>query len=645
MPFETPMPPPMSITDALAGAPEPTKPEKKSEADHVQLLFARIKAAQKVKAEWERNYRVDQCRSSVLGFQRSADDERDAAGDRRYQLNRIGAAFKIRIPDLWLNVPFAKVQASNAREDAPMQTVDERAQLLQDTANAIINQPQTRLVDEGLNSLKESFWAYGVLEVGYDADWIDNPLAQKPSLVKTEEEERQLAPPPQENLKADMMTLLAQVPGNERFFCRYIPAKQFLVSSNDRTNTEALDWVAYWEWMYVEDLKKTPSYFTEGLQSTGKERPGGYDEALFTVKKEDLDQEIYAGMVPVWKLWDLRTKTRHVLAEGFDHYLKQADFKYLPVFPLRLDIIPGEWYPKPIITDQLDEQDEYNDSREYLRQFRKATVPRFEYDKNALTPAELQKFENEEVGTFIGIDGGVLGRIQPIAQPSLSGDALRTIALSNTAFNEVSGVSDQQRQVSSADSATEAAILNQRSATRNSYEQRAITTWVADVIRGLLRCAIEKATLPIIVEINADQYSPAFMEDAMSIALRWKQITTENLREADSTLRWDVRVSAESMSPLSAKEEGMKWLQILQLISNPAIGSLLAISPELLKKTLELGGVRNATEQHAIADALQKKTMLTLQGMAPGPGVPGLAGMPPMGAPPPAPTPPPPVQG
>jgi hypothetical protein len=623
----------------------------------VKRWMRRIKDAQKLKTKWADAYRVNQCRDYVLGFQRALDDERDAQGQRRYQLNRIGAAFKARIPSLFYYEPFIRVEAADAREDSLNETVDERAQLLQDTINTIVKMPHTQLRPECLNAMKEAFWAFGVIEVGYSAEWDENPLAgKKPPLVKDQaEKDEKRAPeeiktaveatmgpgPIPPTAEADPVAQLAEVPVGETFYARYIPAKQFLVSSNDRSNTEALDWIGYWEWQYVEDIKKAPAFKekAEDLKPVGKLGTQD-DKELLPFERDEKDKP--DDMVPVWKLYDLRTKTRYVMAEGHDLILNQRPFNYVDLFPLRFDVIPGEWYPKPPITDQLDEQDEYNDSREYLRLFRKAMVPRYLFDKTALTPAELQKLENDEVGTFVGVENGNMTAIAPIPQPSMSGEALRTISLANNAFSEVSAVSEQQRQQSTADSATEARIVQQKGDVRNSYEQEQVAEWLGAIARGLMRCAIEKATLPIIVKMNADPYAPDAALEGQAIAAQWQQITAEQLKEADATLKWDVAVDVQSLSPLTQQQEAERWMQFLNLISNPGVGGLLALSPELLKHTMNLAGIRNNKEQQAITQALAMKMQLLTQpqpGVAPMPGGPPGPGAPvgPLGPPPPGP--------
>ena len=107
--------------------------------------------------------------------------------------------------------------------------------------------------------------------------------------------------------------------------------------------------------------------------------------------------------------------------------------------------------------------------------------------------------------------------------------------------------------------------------------------------------------------------------------------------DAHDDLRWDITVDVESLSPVSEQEKQAQWMQALNLISNPAVAPLLAMSEELLKRTLDLNGIKNGKDQAAVMEALQKKAQLEMQmaqqqaqmkGMAP------MAGQPPPGGPP-----------
>jgi hypothetical protein len=660
--------------------------EKLKQEDHVRLWFNRIYDAKQIKAKWEDNYEVQKSHDYVRGFQRPSDEELDAQGEPRYTVNKILANLKVKIPRLMYYHPYIRVRPTRGREDTPGQVVSKRAALLQDTINTIIRSPQTRFKPEAIAALKEAHWAYGILETGYDADWAENPFKTKPILIDGEDEREELEKigkirPDEEGEPSDpieaamreVMGDLDEVPQTESFYVKQISASQFYVATNDRIAIETQDWVGYWEWMQVEDVKRAYDN-TEGLHATGASTmdEAAHDKDLMPTY--DAGEEIPANMVRVWKIWDQREKIRYVLAEGHEYFLRQTPYEHLPIQDLRFEVMPGEWYPIPPVFQQLMEQDEFNDSREYLRMVRKGTRPRFIYDKQSFTAGELEKLENDEFGTFIGSDNGNMASIVPIQQPTFGETALRVLGLAEAGFTEQAGSSPVARLTrggGGTPTATEVGAMEQSGEVRDSYEQQQVADWLAGTCSGILQCAVDKMTLAQWVLINSDPHSPAFQMDGMQIAQvlstiyqpipnveelakaantlqqmirppsaqvpeqEIKMVTPEDLEESYGIGEWDVTVDIESLSPVSESQHASRIMQALQLISSPGPGELLAISPELLKTMLNLMGIRSAEDQSAISNALMmqqqmRQMMQMMQLMGGGGSAPGQKGVAPM---------------
>jgi hypothetical protein len=213
----------------------------------------------------------------------------------------------------------------------------------------------------------------------------------------------------------------------------------------------------------------------------------------------------------------------------------------------------------------------------------------------------------------------------------MSDSALQSLTLSRQEFDQISGIGAEARQQASSGTATQAAIMNQRQTIQDSFDRFTVANWLSQIIRELVLLAIDKMTLPRWIQINSDQYSPEFMQDAQVIAGLHQQITSQNLEDANDDLRWDVSVDVESLSPVSEQEKQAQWMQALNLISNPAVAPLLAMSEPLLKRTLDLNGIKNAKDQGAIREALMQKAQMEMQmaqaqaappGVAPMPGAP-----------------------
>ena len=574
-----------------------------SEPDkEVKLWMGRVRSAQKAQEEWEKLYDVPLCRQYWTGVQREKD---------KLQINLILPTIRQRIPSLYFYHPFARVQASPAKNDTPGETVDEKAQLLQDTANALVRDPRTGLKEQTLLSLKEAHWAFGCIEVGYSAEFADNPS------------NKQQAPPLKEDKDTEgVENQYPKVISEEWFWTRRIPPRQILVSCPESTIVEENDWVGYWEFQHVEDVKKAAAYSnTTNLKGSGGE------------EKKDEASDSSLNDVKLYKIWDLRKRVRYVFAEGHDKKLLKQEFERLPLFFLRFELEPDKFRPIPLIHGLLGSQDEYDESRQFISMQRKTRVPRYTVDVEGVEPGEMEKFEDNQPNVWIKRRQNTSGDvISPVMQPNMSDSSMQSLTLSRQEFDQQSGIGAEARQQATSGTATQAAIMNQRQTINDSFDRYIVAEWLGKIIRELVMLAIDKMTLPQWIMLNSDQYSPMFMQDAQGIAEKWQQITQQSLEQANESVRWDVSVDVESLSPVSEQEKQAQWNQILAMISSPAVAPLLAMSPELLKRTMDLNGIKSGKDQAAIQNALAMKAqmemqMAQMQAQGP-PGVPSMAGAP-----------------
>lgn len=642
----------------------------RTDKERVDAWKKRWESAKHIKDTWEKKYTPAKCFAYYTGDQYRSEERKDENGDERLSINRVGAAIRAALPSLMFYHPFVRVVGAPEREDTPGQNVDSRAQLLQDTVNSIVRDPATQFMEQTYLAVKEAQWAFGCVEVGYSAKFEDTPTATRPPLMESVRMQDQGpvdqplpgAPMPMTGPAAGMITpmtgmtgptltpmvdgMLPGVPAasalpvappipkveEENFFVRYVPANSVMVSRHESSILKELDWVGYFDWMYLSDIQASPAYSAgaEGLKSTPVE------------KSPDDDQ---LDMVKIYKIWDLRTKTKRVWAENHDKFLLEEKFDRLPLFFLRFECEPGRFFPIPPIYHMLKPQDEYNQSRDLLRRLRKCVVPRYTYDEAALRPEDIEKFESGDPGVYIPIRNNNMSPINPVSQPPMSDTAIRTLAMAGQEFTELSGISPESRQVAQSETATQAQLVNQKQAVQDSYDRWLVANFFAEISKELLQRAISDMILPRWIKINSDQFSPMFPQDSQQIAALYRQITFQDLQEANSVVRWEVTVDVESISPASQQEKQTKWNMALQMMANPAIARILALSPELLKHTLDLNGLHSAQEQRLIGEALQKEATMQLQMAmqagkpAPQQGVTPLGGGHPQGGPPAAPAP------
>src|SRR5208283_4263116 len=100
-------------------------------------------------------------------------------------------------------------------------------------------------------SVLDAFFRFGLVEVGYEADWVDNPNADMPILRSDED--------PHSAYKDSENNVIKQpkkLPRAERIYVKRIHARNFFIGGTMQGPTlDDCNWCAYWEYVRVEDLK------------------------------------------------------------------------------------------------------------------------------------------------------------------------------------------------------------------------------------------------------------------------------------------------------------------------------------------------------------------------------------------------------
>jgi len=610
---------------------------RKPDIESIRTWRKRIDAAEELHKSWDKKCRVQDCYDYWAGdqLQRAYDE----FGQRRAQVNKIHASVQNTIPSLYFYRPYVRIEAAPEKADDPKTRIQERTDLLQDTVNHLVRNPETQFRPATFLALKEAQWAMGVVEVGYSAKFVEAPMAERPELKEkkdtvvnakapdtdepptVDQDGLSIGPDSElEAMQAEVRRLQGQIE-HERFYVKHIPAKQLLVSVSDKPTADENDWIGYWEEMPLQDVKKTSAY-----KNTKNLKAG------FGTDKDRAQQEKYKDMtgetetVRLIKIWNLRTMERFVMADNHDHYLLRATFQRNPLKTLRFDVDPYHFYPRPPILPKLGSQDEYNQSREYLRQIRIGTVPRYTYDEDAVSAQDMKKLERGAIGAYIKRREGSVDPITPINQPSFSENAIQTLTLSDKEFEDVGGTGGSAK-VSQEASATQAKIANTKLQVQDSFERGIVADWLAEIAQELLSLAIENMNIQQWIAVNVTPDSMFAGEIAQGIQQDFEAINADKLTEESTGLRWNVSIDIESLSPVSEEEKFQKWMVGLQLMANPDMAMLFAASPELLRHTLDLLGLKAARDQDLILEAMKAKVNIQMQqaqaGQQPGPGISG----------------------
>lgn len=633
--------PPDSQGPAPGVSPVPDSPAstENDEKKWTEKWMKRIALGEKGKEEWEKDYEVPLCYQLWRGNQ--YDDPYDEFEERKVQINKVHPTVKSSIPALYFHNVFARVHASPALADTPGQrpglSLDDKAQLIQDYVNTLVRDSRTAFDEATHLAVKEGHWAIGAVEVKYDAVPVENPAIDAPPLKENKDDPDRPKPRIGDFLGLHGTDSPSKAVQSERFYVKHIPARQFMCSADQSAIVDQNPWLGYWDIHYLEDIKSAAIYKnTDDLKATVLTRED---------RGSDRDSTDGAEKVKLYYIWATREKRKYVFAEGHSKPIYDRAYKRRTIFPLRYDVDPNMFWPIPPIYHEIHPQLEFNDSREWLRKNRKGTVPRYTYDRRAIDPKDMKKLESGEMGTYIPREKDTHGVIEPVPQPNYSPVAQTTLALSKEEFTELSMVAGERRGVAQSDTATQAKIIDTRSQVQESFDRTVVAKWLEAILEEMVYLAIDKMSVRHVILNNADPFAAGYQLEAQRIDQMWKEITYQDLREANEAINWEIRIESSSMSPVAEQQEDERWMQAMSLLANPIMTRLLSVSPALRKKTLDLKGIKSARDQELIGEALQIMVQMEREmAMMGGPGSPGMASQP--GAPPgaggPSPGPPPP---
>lgn len=576
-----------------------------SEKERVATWQGRVTAANKVYSAWEDKYKCDQCEEYYEGHQWPDDEE------GKYTINLVFPTVEIKIPSLFFNNPRVKINPRPARSDDPMSRVSERAKLQQDTVNTFLSDRNVGLRAESQLSLKESFWRFGVLEVGYTGDYIDNPNAGKPLLLDDDS--------PMKDANGNEVMQPARIPKSEQLYIKRIPAKQWRVSAHSKNILHQNDWCGYFEWHYPDDVRRNKFYENT---STLKRNASLKDEVSPSPSDDQDEDAKHRDMIKIWKIWDLRARVRYVFQDGAEKFFVDGKkFSFLPFADLRHHQRTDSWYPIPPIFNWISPQDELNETREMQRVHRKRFYRRY-LVSDSVDDKECQKLETGGDGVYIKVPKATAeGTIVPVQDAPLDPAVARNVPQSKDDLREISGVPSEQRGIAQSETATQANIIDVRSQIRDSYGRQQVAEWMSAVGMIVLVTIRKRMALPFWIKVSVDPTGPQAVEEALRVAEIWKEITSEDLGD----LNLDITVDTNDLSPVSKEQERNNFFQGLATMTNPQFAPILAVSDVLMRKALSFFDISSETDVQEIKRAVAINMMIQMQAMAAKNGMPGLA--------------------
>lgn len=559
-----------------------------------KLWKARLDRANAIYDEWATRFKCEALENYYEGFQHGVVNP--IHGVEPYVVNLVYTTIKIQSANIELAYPKYLITPKPGSADYSQEIAILSAQIKEDVLNTIIDDEKESFSDTCHLTFLDSKFRFGVVEIGYAADWLRNPLAQPPLL------DYQVTTPGEDTSSKDLDDKDSKIaeqpevlPENERIYIKRIPARRFRVSSKNAQELDRCDWIGYYEFVPVADLKAIKGLKSEYL-----------DNARVYFSEEDLEdpssrsEKPKSGVAKVWHCWDNRAKKRFLLLDNPCEVIWEDDFKRLPVKGIRWDLRLKGWYPIPQVFQWLSPQNEYNETRNMMRSHRRRFVRKFQMVGDDLEPEELDKFTSGEDGSVIKVPAK--DAIQPITNPVLDGNVKDSLIISKDDFNEVTGTSSADRGRADRTTATESQRLGLKADIRDSAEDSKWNKFLAAIGREILLLASERFVEGTWAKLGQDPGEKFLGELAENPAYQW--VTSEQLDDG-----YDFKIAVEiiSASPIRNDEEEKKFLKFLSIVNNfPQI----SLSPILVREAAYRCGYRN----ERVIQEMQKMAQLTMLG-------------------------------
>jgi len=537
----------------------------------------KISNANKYYDTWMNKFKCEVNEKYYEGFQ-----WQNLGGDsqyRPYTLNLVMSTIQIKLASTIFQNPQTLITPMPGNANWNYTEAIESAQLKQDLANTIINIPNAHFVDVSELVALETFFRFGMAEVGYAADWR-NPV-KKPPVTESHYDNETT-----KDLKSQRVVEDLEIPSSELIYFKHIPARRFRVSTSDNPFLSNCSWCGYYSFMYRRTLVKTkglslPKEAVDILYSSDYES----EVALLDGEKDRyLDQRSRGQTLKMWNIWDNETNERLLFVDGyFDEPVWQTKYERLPFSESRGPIRTEGWYPVPPVFNWLSPQDEVNQAREQMRNYRKRYTRKFQVIKGRVDQAEIEKFSTESDGLLITVKER--DAISPIQNPEIGVTIENPFQHAKDDFDSVSATSAAARQEEPDESATASKIKEARAQIRESAEQIKFSKFLESMIREAILQAQENLALGLWVRFTQDPMDELFGE--VQVVPSYRYVTSEQMEDGYD---FKIEVDIVNAPPIRQQEELNKLITFISIINQ---FPMIAMSPPLIMEVAYKAGYRN----------------------------------------------------
>lgn len=540
--------------------------------------------------KWEDRFYCDIIEDYYEGLQWRNQQE---LGVRPYVINKFYETVEIKVAEFIPTFPKFLVSSKPASDQYDLESAAASSNLKQDVLNTLIDDERANFSTELELAYKDSFFRFGIIEVGYAAEWILNPNAPKPLLAKntditiTGEKGRAVRGEPEE------------LPSNERVYFKHIGAKRFRIGGTDNKYLEHCGWYGYWTWVQKDDLLSM-----KGVMNKSKLERAACPEPEADVETYDQERDRYKpGSVKVWHLWDNRAKVEVLVVDSPAITVFQRKFKEKRVFDFRpaMRLKTEGFYPIPPSYNWLSPQDEINEIREQLRNHRRRFIRKYQVVEGRMDDEEIEKFENGPDGAIVTVK--VENAITAIQDASLDPAVTESIQTSNDDLNHITGTSDAERLVADRMTATQSNQIQGQTSVRQAKDRDRLVKWISGIGRAALMIAHDKFTIGTWIKLTSPEGEHLF-GTIQSNGPAYKWVSSEDLNDGYD---YNVNIDVTSLSTAALQEEKQNFLQFTAFVQQyPSV----AFSPLLIREAAYRFNYRN----EAVIKEMQKQALIAEMG-------------------------------
>lgn len=526
---------------------------------------------------------------------------------RPYTINLVYATIEQKIFNMLLNNPQFEVEAKPAYSDWDAEVAYDGAQIKQDALNTVIENPNLNFVDTIKLAALDYFFRFSVIEVGYSAEW-ENPNKKAP-VMKSDYD------PTISGTKNKVVEEIS-LPLAELLYWKWIPARRFRVSLADSPFLRNCHWCGYYSYYYREMLEKTEGInFKEGdleinsphlsPEYRGPDRIIGSNRRSSATDEDDDSELKYLlrsnDVLKMWTIWDNKTLNKLLIHDQTGKVTWKDYYSQINLATHRANYRLKGWYPIPPVWYWISPQQEINEAREQMRNYRRRFKRKFWYLMNKIENGGIDKLTSDTDGEAIGVkEREAIGTIQ---NPEIGISIEQSLSVGFSDFNYVSG--SAQVKESDRETATKSKIIASKEGMRESVERQNFDSFVCEVGRLAILTMSERFTLAMWVKYSADP-SEDFLGEVNIKGPAYRQIQAYQL---DDGYDYTVKLRVIDGSEVQTAAEMQKFVAFLSVVNQfPQI----MLSPVLIREAAYKTGYRNIK----VIKEMQNAALLQMMGQA-----------------------------